>query len=379
VTYDLVATRAGFDALETEWNALFARAGRGEQMFQQFNWLWHWANHYTDASTEFAILTGRRGGRLVLVWPAVIERPARLRQLAWMGDPVSQYGDVVVDDLPDRETVLARAWSALLDAARPDLVRFAKVRGDAAVAPLLAAKGFEVVCSTEAPAIALPAHGTFARFETRFSAKHLKNRRRQLRRLEERGAVEIAAMRTGREAVAAARHGIELKRAWLHGKGLVSRAFADRRIDAFFADVAAGATRPAGVSVSVLRSAGTVADVNIAVTCKGRRALHVIAYAPEFERCGAGCHHMARDIARAFDEGVAVYDFLAPRHDYKMEWADHVVAVGDHALAVTPVGRAYARVYLALIREGAKRMLNALPKPLATTVARLHRRLSPAA
>ena len=44
--YGLVTTRAGFDALESEWNDLFDRAGSGQQMFQTFNWLWHWANHF---------------------------------------------------------------------------------------------------------------------------------------------------------------------------------------------------------------------------------------------------------------------------------------------------------------------------------------------
>ena len=45
VSFELVTTRAAFDALEDEWNDLFARAGRSAQIFQTFNWNWHWANH----------------------------------------------------------------------------------------------------------------------------------------------------------------------------------------------------------------------------------------------------------------------------------------------------------------------------------------------
>ena len=42
----LITDRAAFEALEADWNDLFARAGRPTQVFQTFNWNWHWARHY---------------------------------------------------------------------------------------------------------------------------------------------------------------------------------------------------------------------------------------------------------------------------------------------------------------------------------------------
>src|SRR5712691_8992863 len=83
--FAVIADRAGFDALEQEWNALFARAGRPCQIFQTFNWLWHWANHYLDGGTELTVVTGRQDGRLEIVWPLVATRVAGVRQLSWMG------------------------------------------------------------------------------------------------------------------------------------------------------------------------------------------------------------------------------------------------------------------------------------------------------
>src|SRR5262245_20127785 len=73
----LVSDRSAFDALEAQWNALFERSGRDTQLFQSFNWLWHWCNHYLTNDSQgarLAIVTGRRSGRLVMVWPLVIER-----------------------------------------------------------------------------------------------------------------------------------------------------------------------------------------------------------------------------------------------------------------------------------------------------------------
>jgi len=102
--FALVTDRAAFDALEPEWTDLFDRAGRGTQVFQTFNWNWHWCNHYLgdgsqgSAAPALAVVTARRAGRLVMVWPLVRERVAGLCQLSWMGEPVSQYGDVLTEE-----------------------------------------------------------------------------------------------------------------------------------------------------------------------------------------------------------------------------------------------------------------------------------------
>ncbi len=373
VDLDIVRTRAGFDALEADWNALFASAGRSEHMFLTFNWLWHWANHYLPASAELAIVIGRRNGQLVLIWPLLIERTAGLRQLAFIGAPVSQYGDALIADIPDRAAVLDISWSYVLAASKPDLVRLAKVRADATIAPLLKAKGFTITSSEEAPAATLSAAPTYADFEQRFSPKLRKNRRRQLRRLEERGPIEIQVLAGTQAAADAAGATMTLKRAWLNSRGFVSKAFADVRIDAFFGDAVSSTTRPCGVAISRLSSNGECADVSISVTCKGRRAIHILAYALKFEKVGAGNHHLEMALQSAHADSIEIYDFLAPRHEYKMEWADTVVSVSDHALALSPLGKLYADVYLALIREGIKRAIKRMPRGLTRFIAGAHR------
>ena len=373
VMFDVVRTRAGFDALAADWDALFERSARSEHMFLNFNWLWHWANHYLPAAAELGIVTGRRNGRLVLVLPLLVERVAGLRQLAFMGAPVSQYGDILLDADAGSAALIEQAWQHARGALQPDLFRFAKVRADATIAPLLTAKGFHVTSKEEAPAATLSAEATYADFEQRFPCKLRKNRRRQVRRLEERGPVEIAWHAGTPEAAGAARLAMTLKRAWLNSRGLMSKAFADTRIDAFFADAVASTARPCGVAISVLSSAGENADVSISVTCKGRRAIHVLAYALKFEKVGVGNHHLELALQRAYADGIAVYDFLAPHHAYKMEWADTVVVVADHALALSPLGKLYADIYLARVREGLKALVKRLPRGLTRVLAGAHR------
>ena len=54
-------------------------------------------------------------------------------------------------------------------------------------------------------------------------------------------------------------------------------------------------------------------------------------------------------------------DFLAPRHEYKLEWADGALRVADYALPISLAGKAYTSVYLCYVREGAKAVLKSLP------------------
>ena len=338
-------------------------------MFLQFNWLWHWANHYLTASAELGVIVGRRDGRLVLVWPLVIERVVGLRQLAFMGAPVSQYGDILADPVADMDGLLEQAWQYTSSTLKPDLFRLAKVRADATLAPLLAAKAFRITSQEEAPAAILSAVPTYDEFEQRFSSKQRKNRRRELRRLEERGPIEIKSLHGTTEAAGAASLAMSLKRAWLNNRGLMSKAFADTRIDAFFAASAASKERPCGVDISVLSLAGEAANVSISVTCKGRRALHILAYALTFEKLSVGNHHLEAGLRHACADRIEVYDFLAPNHAYKMEWADEVVVVADHALALSPLGKLYTDIYLARVREVLKVVVKRLPRRITRLLA----------
>jgi CelD/BcsL family acetyltransferase involved in cellulose biosynthesis len=96
--FAIVRDRAAFAALAPEWNALFESSGRPHQIFHTFGWLWRWTQHYRDSNVELTIVTGRREGRLALLWPLASTRLFGLRILSFMGAPLSQYGDALVED-----------------------------------------------------------------------------------------------------------------------------------------------------------------------------------------------------------------------------------------------------------------------------------------
>lgn len=382
-TLDLVTTRAGFDALESSWNALFARAGRNTQVFQTFNWLWHWANHFLPAAgspgPELAIVTAHADGRLVMVWPLVLERVGPVKRLSWMGEPVSQYGDVLIDDVPDSSGLLRAAWDFVIQRTGAGVLQLRKVREDSAIAPLLAEMGATVTAELKAPYLDLASAPSFAEYEKRYSSGARRNRKRQRRRLEERGAVALSWHTDGVEAEALTAEAFRLKMIWLHHRGIVSPALADPRTARFFADATRAETHPAGCHVLSLSCGGRPVALEIGVHGKGRSAIHVIAYDLDYEKTGAGALLMEDSIRRACDDGMTVFDLLAPGDGYKLEWADNATTVRDWAAPVSLLGRAYATLYLGLIRTALKRGLDALPvgmrRGLAGAVLTLRSRL----
>lgn len=368
----LVRDRAGFNALEADWNDLFERAGRGTQLFQAFNWNWHWCNHYLDDADpqgpSIAILTMRRGGRLVMLWPLVVERAAGQTQLAWMGEPVSQYGDVLIEDGPDALALMRRAWAFIVAELKPDVARLRKVRDDAAIAPLLAEIGALSTLRQEAPYLAIE-RKPFAEYEQRYSPRSRRNRRRLERRFAERGEMGYARLNGGQEARRLAELAIEMKRTWLKDRGLVSPALADPRMSAFFADVAEGAERPAGCYVSVLSTDGEAAAIEVTLKCKDRTAMHIIVFNLKYEKAGAGVLLLEKSIEQTCGNGCRTFDLLAPGDGYKLDWADGVVGVSDWAIPLSLKGRAYARLYLGLVRPAIKAALAKLPMGLRRVVA----------
>jgi CelD/BcsL family acetyltransferase involved in cellulose biosynthesis len=367
--------------LETDWNELFERAGRPTQVFQTFSWNWHWCRHFvwndhtSDrilAKQAAMILTARDNGRLVMVWPLAMERLGAVRQLVWMGEPVSQYGDILADTDTVDQASIRNAWAFALKALKPDVVRLRRVRADAIIAPHLASLSSLETVVNEAPYLDLTSAADFAAYEQRYSAKARKNRRRLARRLEEQGTVKFTLLPQSPAAGLAAKQAVEMKQSWLRERGLLSPALADPRFASFMADVASASHRAAGVSVSVLSLNETAVGIQIGVIAKRRLSLHVIVYDLAFEKSGVGVLHIEHTIAEAYDQGLVAIDLLAPKAEYKMDWADGTVAVIDHAVPVSAVGKLYAHVYLGFVRERAKALVQRLPARVSRHLVSRH-------
>jgi len=370
--FALIADRAQFAALEQEWNGLFARAGRPHQLFQAYDWLRHWANHYLDDRTRLSVVVARQGGRLVMVWPLTAVRCAGLTRLCWMGEPVSQYGDVLVEDGPARFYLLSQGW-AYVKSLGADVIHFRKMREDAAVFPLLRQASGRSIAVAAAPYLNLASAADYETYQRRYPAKRRARRRRLLARLEERGAVAFERHEYGSAAADLVTDALRLKHKWLIARGVVAPVLQDSRFDSFLRDVAASAGTPA-VRVSAVCCDGAAAAVEISLECKRHRVAYLISYDIELAHYGVGIIAAEDSIRTAHEAGLDRFDLLTPADAYKMEWADASVEVHDWAMPLSFAGRIYARVWLELVKECMKSSIKTWPAWLRRSAAAIYRR-----
>lgn len=371
--FEIVQTRAAFDALAPEWDGLFARAGSSTQLFQQFNWNWHWCNHYLSGDTALAVFAVRQAGRLVMVWPLVTERASGLTRLTWMGAPVSQYGDVLMDHVEEPLALLRVGWAHVVAAMKPDVVALPRVRADAVIAPLLAELGAQQTRHQQAPYLDLKSAPDFDAYMQRHSGKSRKKRRAAAKKLVEQGAyfTQYTEGEMARDTVSSA---IAMKRDQLIERGIISPPLIDPRMQRFFVDVATGYPRPAGLIAYALEFDGDQAAIDVLLDCKGRIATHIFAYQTKYAKDRVGAYILERTIEQSFADGRDTFDMLAPADEYKMRWADGTVDVIDWALPISAKGRVYTRVYLQTVRPVLKSLANALPASLRQHLAAAYAR-----
>lgn len=349
IDLQLVSDIAGFEALESEWNKLFDRAGKSHQLFQSYNWNWHWCQNYLIPKTkrtslELSIVVGKKDGRVVMIWPLISDSSIGVKFVCWMGMPVSQYSDVLIEDDPRKLEWLNEGWRYIRTQMGVDIICLQKVRADAELSNLTRCLNLQPVLQTEAPYADLSKAGSHEVYEERFSARLRKNRRRQLRRLSEQGDVSIEFLTKGKAACEAVQQAIEMKCRWLQKQGLVSKAFADDRIEKFFANILTSSNRPTGCQVSVMKVGNEIAAIVIGIVCKGRHVTHISAYNidPQFIRSGAGALLIDATVRNCLDMDLNNFDMMAPGDPYKYEWSDASVKVSDYAVPLTPRGQAYA-------------------------------------
>lgn len=364
---ELVSDRDGFLALRDDWDTLFERSGKSHQLFQSFNWLQHWCRHYVWPDERrrhcpLRIVVGRVDGRVAVIWPLLLDHVFGMTRLSWMGEPVSQYGDVLVEDGPRKFAQLEESWRFLLQALEPDVTLLRKVREDGEVAPLLRKIDAEVTALEQAPYANLTGHRTFEDYQTRFSKKLRRNRRRQRNRLSDLGPLSFEILEQGEAVREAVKEAGIMKRRWLRENGLISPAFADDRLDAFFADAAASSDQSTGCLVSVLKLSDRPVAIEIGLLCKGRYVSHIGAFDLDYAKLSPGTMQMEETLRHCIEKrGAAYHDLLAPSSDYKRVWADGTVSVSDFVVPMGPGGQFYANLYLRRIRPGLKDVLARLP------------------
>jgi CelD/BcsL family acetyltransferase involved in cellulose biosynthesis len=348
--FTVVRDLAGLDALEDEWNALLARAAVSRIGFQTFAWTRSWAVRYVAPNLQLHVLLGYRGGRLALIWPLCERRTLGLIVLEYLGEPMAQYHDAIMDAAAPGPAMLDAALAHLLETPF-DLMRLRRVREDSPLTQALLAAGATAPRTQRAPFVDL---GRAEPLDAHLSPKARQNRRRRLRRLGETGEIvcEIAGTPAQAEAWIAA--GLAFKREWALKVGCYAPAVFDPRFENCFRDAAWARDPHTSLRVFAMLRDGRPIGVDISLAYRDRLFAHVLAHDSTLAKYGLGSALADASIERAREQGFRTYDLLAPADAYKCGWTHGDIGVQDFHLVRSVGGAMFgaARMHLAQSMRG---------------------------
>lgn len=361
LAFEVIETLSEFDLLRPEWDALMEQSGNACTVFQQHSWIWQWWRTFLDDKLEPVVVVGRRNGRLVLGIALAVETNLGVRTLTFMGDPVSQYSDVVCQENGVSADNIAAGLRFAAEAAGGDLLIASKVREDSMLAGALAREGGRVTDEQVASALAIRDLTDLKDIEAKFSSKMRRNRRRKRKILEQSGAIGFATYRHGTPALDALEQALSFKADWLEKHAIVSNAYSEPRFAEFWRNVVATPDRPVGLIVSVLDIDHRPVAIEIGLRYKGVHFAHIGAFDNELERASPGAAQMDAVFEACISDGIESYDMLAPISDYKQRLGDEFVAVRDYVLGFTAKGKACDALRLTESRGIAKAAVKSLP------------------
>jgi CelD/BcsL family acetyltransferase involved in cellulose biosynthesis len=315
-----------------------------------------------DADCGIRLIVVHDGSGIAMIVPLALATVGNIRILKWLGDPLFEYGDVIVRRDCDAARLFADAVAHIARRDAVDAVHLRKVRDDAAVSGYLACHAVELPHATRAPFVALTASITGAHGPARAGARTAKNNRRKRRRLAELGKLSFEVSPAGARARQVGSLALDLKRRWLAERGLISRTLADAACVA--AVVEAIGDPETGARVSALSLDERPIAVEVGFVRKGTYYSYLAAIEPEFARFSPGSLQLADTIAWCRANGVECVDLLGPDDGHKRSWSTGSTGLKDWAVPLTLRGKVHTRLMLGVIEPAIKDAYRRSPVPV---------------
>jgi len=351
---DMEALKATLDRID--W------ADGGASLFQTSGWLSAVAGPVlAKVGSEIRVMLAFRGEAPVAALPIAISSTAGLRIARILGDPLTQYSDLLSGDWGNGEFGRTVAENAIAVLPSVDALIFRRVRDDARLPGAILAMGGRRIARSAAPYADLTQYRTFEEF-LRSNWKAHRNRNRLRRRARNAGELAFVVERSSGPAAELTRRAIDLKRQWLRAR---FRSFGTLSSAAWGEALVAAVARPSSSTQSVvtaLYSCGQPAAIEVGFVRRDRYYAFLGAFNPEFASWSPTELLMEDTVRWCFAHGIALYDLLPPDDPYKARWTNGSVPVSDWAICRSMAGRLYVELRERLLPPVAANLCNVLTR-----------------
>lgn len=369
--------------LKPDWLELESEIADGLAIFQTYKWCEIWTKCFIDkhqTGWQIEILTAWQDNKLVLLCPLAIKKHGPIRIAHWLGEPMTQYGTVLIAPNADQAQLLDDMWEHITTSSHFDIAKLNYIREDSALSPYLESHG-DLLKEEEAVAHNLSNYRNLDDiadwYNNHVSRSSRRSRKRAYLNLREMGTPNLSKVAETSQIPDAINDVISFKAQWLEANGLRSSTFADPVvIDLLHELMAVDGSENLTSHFFRLELDSKAIAYDIGFESFGRYVVHIGAFHPDYNNCRPGIYLMEQSMAHLSKTGTEWLDLMAPAYEYKLKWATHITKIRAFGLPVNYRGKVYLKLYLERIRPGIKHILDNLPLPLKRFAKNLQDRLS---
>jgi CelD/BcsL family acetyltransferase involved in cellulose biosynthesis len=333
-----VATTAeDFEALRADWHDLHGRAS-APRLSQGFEWLsCVWAEMARPSGADLFVITGRRSGRLVMIWPLMIRRHHRFWRVLTALGTEGDYADLLLDPQEDAAPLLTAAWRLIRRTKLADAVQIERVRTDSLLGELLDARAGQVLSSQSVTVVRWDAHPSWAQYWAGLPKSFRSDIDRRARRLAEQGEVTFEVVEDGGRAELA-NWMLRQKHQWAERKGIAEASWLKSTHYGPFLRRANAEVSAFGRFVGfALRLDGRLIAVQLNRVDAFRVENVHIAYDPAFQKFWPG-HVLTRHVLQWCCSRNLEFDFLFGDQAYKTLFGTGACRILNKSFAATGWG-----------------------------------------
>jgi CelD/BcsL family acetyltransferase involved in cellulose biosynthesis len=332
-----------FEALASEWDPL-VRAMPRPSPFLLHGWLAEWWRFYGVSGESLAVITVRRGGRLVGAVPLFVRRERGVRTARFLGAHESALADLLIAEGEPESTV-----RLLIEGIQAESFDYADLFGLPQKSLLAQMDALSVVERVEAPVLLMPS-GWDDAYRAKTGSKRRNLHRRRLRQLGEIGEVEFVEGRTRGELEPMLEETFRLHN--LRWRDRPDNSTFGTEVGRDFHRAALRRLADEDVLRIVLMRVGSrPAAFHYFFALDRTMVVHRLAFDPALARYSPGLVATLETLRIASEDGMTRVEFLGGNERYKLELADQAEPLFEAiGLARNPWGALGARQQLASLR-----------------------------
>lgn len=356
-----IILQSGDDAIEVlagEWRDLHHRIENSpdRQSVERTRHAWRFFTESGDC--ELKIVVGRVDGRVVLIWPFVLDRPPGRAVGSWLGIEFD-YRDVIAEPGIDRMARIKAAWQEAKAKLDADLIWCPAVRDSAVARDIFDQERAALVRCDPVLNLFIQGWPGWESFRQDLPRKFVREQDRRLRRMSQRGQISFRLIDEADAIDDALRWMFRHKSAWATRSAVYTRYTEPYR--RYLAAICTDALASEKLLFGVLTLDNRIISAEIDIMEGSQLEMVFSAYDREWKSFGPGLLLFDQMLAWAFERNVTLVDFRIGAERYKRNYPVDQASLNSYLVPCTPRGRriiAWRRMDLANRAKKAVRIIS---------------------